>query len=105
MSADHHHHASPWRRFLAAAGAAVVLLLAVLVASPSLHAWLHHGDAPDADQCAVVLFAAGVTLAVGAAAVLEPRIAWREFLPRAAAELHLAAPRHLRQPERGPPLG
>lgn len=98
-------HTEPlFRRVLAAAGVAVVFALTVFAASPSLHAWLHHDTAPQADNCAVVLFASGVTLAVGAAAVPAPRVAWREFVPVAVAELHLVAPRYLRQPERGPPV-
>lgn len=98
-------HTEPiFRRVLAGAAVAVVFALTVFAASPALHAWLHHDATPQADDCAVVLFASGVTLAVGAAVVLAPRVAWREFVPVAVAGLHLVAPRHLRPPECGPPV-
>lgn len=95
---------SLFRRFLAVGGVALVLALTVLAASPSLHAWLHHDETPQADNCAVVLFASGVTLAVGAAVVLAPKVLWRELAPVTVAELHLATPRHLRPPLCGPPV-
>lgn len=92
------------RRLLAAAGAALLLLLTVAAASPALHHWLHaHGAEGPSDNCAVVLFASGVTLAATAIAVAAPRPAWREQPRAAVVELFLSAPRYLRQPERGPP--
>ena len=86
--------------------AALVLVLSVFAASPELHDWLHHGDAPTAgDHCAVVLFASGVSLALDAPFVVPPSaVQHRE--PRALVrEIFLASPRYLRQPERGPPVG
>jgi hypothetical protein len=98
-------HTAPWfRRFLAAVGVALLLLLTVSTASPALHHWLHGDAAADAsDNCAVVLFAGGVTLALGALAVAAPRIVWNDRCVRSVEEIFLASPRYLRQPERGPP--
>lgn len=104
MSAPSHEIVSRFRRFCAVTAAGLLLLLAVSAASPSLHHWLHGDGSDDAsDNCAVVLFATGVTLAAAALAVTAPRLAWRETAVRFAAPLFLTSPRYLRQPERGPP--
>jgi hypothetical protein len=101
--------------------AALVFGLALASASPDLHAWLHgetaaHGHeacrhtehAPAKDdshehRCAVVLFANGADLPFAAVVVLlrDPASSPVALAPEA---LHLAPPRYLRQPERGPPL-
>lgn len=93
------------RRLFGASAAAVVLALTVFAASPELHAWLHHGDSQGSDDgCAVVQFANGVSVPLGAIAVVPPSAEWREQ-PRATAQkIFLASPRYLRQPERGPPV-
>ena len=104
MSARTDRTASWFRRFLAAAGVTLLLLLTVSTASPALHHWLHGGSAVDADDnCAVVLFASGLTLAVGALVVAAPRVVWSDRRVRIVEEILLASPRYLRQPERGPP--
>mgnify|MGYP001599494232 CR=1 FL=1 len=94
-----------FRRFVAVVGIALVLMLGISAASPSLHRNLHGDHGPDAtsDNCAVVLFASGFTLAVAMAAVVAPRLVWRERIAPFVGELFLASPRYLRQPERGPP--
>jgi hypothetical protein len=98
-------HAQPWfRRCLAAAGVALLLLLTVSAASPALHHWLHGDSVTDTgDNCAVVLFAGGVTLAAAALVVAAPRIVWNDRCVRSVEEIFLTSPRYLRQPERGPP--
>jgi hypothetical protein len=95
----------PWRRLVAAAGVALVLALTVLSVSPSLHAWLHGEKQLDPnDDCAVVLFAHGITPALIALALLglllPPR---REKLPLPEI-LFLAAPSFSHPPGCGPPL-
>lgn len=104
------------RRFVAAGSAILALALAIFAASPAAHAWLHastqpcHGHAPHddpaapEDDCAIVLFASGVALPAGPAALLPPVLAPRGASPLTAAEFDLVSPRYLRQPERGPPL-
>ncbi len=93
-----------FRRFLAGAAATLVFTLGVFAASPVLHDWVHgqHGTPAD-DGCAVVLFAAGVSVPLGAIAVTPPAASWQEFVQPGALEIFLTSPRYLRQPERGPP--
>lgn len=95
-----------FRRFVAAVGVALVLLLGASAASPGLHHHLHGDNAVDAsaDNCAIVLFASGVTLAFGAVAVAAPRTRWEAQCPRVAPFIFVVSPRYLRQPERGPPV-
>jgi hypothetical protein len=93
-------------RRLAAGGAALlVLALAVLAVSPSLHAWLHGEKVLDADDgCAVVLFAQGITPALGAALLV---VAALRRLPERLAEPFapsFAAPAHQLPPGCGPPV-
>lgn len=108
---------SPLRRLAAAACAGLVLLLTLLAASPDAHALLHADDAgaiargdaatalpvADADDCAVVLFASTVDLAVAPLALTPPRLLCAGESLTPVAELFLVVPRYLRQPERGPP--
>jgi hypothetical protein len=92
------------RRVGAAMGIAVLLLLSVSAASPVVHHWLHADTGADSsDNCAVVLFASGVTLAAAAIAFALPALRWVEMRVEAAAVLFVVSPRYLRQPERGPP--
>jgi hypothetical protein len=113
-----HSLAAPLRRLIAAGSAALVLALTIFAASPAAHDWLHalaEGGAPHAPLhageqadddagCAVVLFAGGVSLPVGPAAITPPILAPQGVSPVTAAEVYLVSPRYLRQPERGPPL-
>ncbi|HTO02900.1 MAG TPA: hypothetical protein VL069_04320 [Opitutus sp.] len=97
-----------FRVWAGALGVALVLLLGAARVTPALHEWLHlHGEGHHEaqHQCAVVLFATGVTLAAGALILAAPTPAWRAYVPVAAADVLLPAPRYLRQPERGPPTG
>lgn len=99
-----HPTLDPISRLVATGCIALVLALTVLAASPPLHAWLHGEKALDADDdCAVVLFAQGVTPVL--AAVLAIVIALRvmaEDLP-APDRLLLEAPRFQLPPGCGPP--
>jgi len=66
------------RRLFAAGGAALVLALAVFAASPELHHWLHADAGPASDdECAVTLFASGVSIAPAAIPVPLPAMEWR----------------------------
>jgi hypothetical protein len=100
-----HAFAAFLHRLLAGGGAALVLALTVAAASPQLHDWLHASDGSSGDDgCAVTLFASGVALPLGAVALAAPSLDWHEQAPVAVAEIFLAAPRYLHQPERGPPV-
>lgn len=105
-------------RALAAGCAALVLALVVFGASPTAHNWVHASESshscakhekattPPAagdHDCAIVMFAHGVESVAGQAAVLFVALQGERIACRAPAELHLASPRYLRQPERGPP--
>ena len=96
------------RRLLAAGCAALVLALTIFAASPVAHEWLHvcddHATAQTDDHtCAVVLFAAGVSLQLAPITVPVPDETPHAISPATAAEVGLVSPRYLRQPERGPP--
>lgn len=109
MSDRHANAEAPlpfFRRAIAALGVALVLLLSASAASPGLHHHFHGDGAQDAgnDNCAVVLFANGLTLAVAAIGVAAPHATWSERAPQFVEEILLASPRYLRQPERGPPV-
>jgi hypothetical protein len=95
----------PWRRLVAAAGVAVVLALTILAVSPTLHAWLHGEKQLDAnDDCAVVLFAHGLTPALAAIVLLGLFLRQRaESLPLPELLL-LVAPSFDLPPGCGPPL-
>ena len=85
-------------------GVAVLLLLSASAASPVVHHWLHADVSTDSsDNCAVVLFASGVTLAAAVVAITRPSLRWVELRVQAIAVLLVVSPRYLRQPERGPP--
>ena len=96
----------PIRRLFSAGASALVLLLTVLAASPELHAWVH-GDAAGHDDsgCVIALFGHGVSLAAGGDTLVVTPMEWQAAPPPAVEELLLTAPRYLRQPERGPPVG
>lgn len=93
------------RRLVAMWGIALVLLLVAASASAGLHEALHVGSAHEGgDQCAVVLFASGITLIAGAVAVTALRAIRYETAPAFIREIWVVHPRYLRQPERGPPV-
>ncbi|MDO8540144.1 MAG: hypothetical protein Q7S40_06835 [Opitutaceae bacterium] len=109
--------AEPLHRCVAAGAAALVLVLTIFAASPTAHGWLHvddrhHDDGPQpgaptpghGDDCAVVLFASGVSLPVGPVTITPPTPVPQSVSPVAAAEICLVSPRFLHQPERGPPV-
>lgn len=104
MAARNRNFVPLHRQILAGVGVALLLLLSVLAASPSLHRALHTDADHDTHECAVVLFAGGVTLALGAFAVAAPAAVWRVQPAVVVSDLFLASPRYLRQPERGPPV-
>ena len=82
------------RRTFAAGSAALVLALGIFAASPQLHQWLH-GDASltHDDECAVMLFASGVSSPVAAIAVPVPPVEWQPCPYTVTTEVFLAAPR------------
>jgi hypothetical protein len=94
----------PFFRLVAAGCAALVLALTVLAVCPSLHAWLHGEKQLDPDDdCAIVLFAQGLTPAL--AAIVALVVALRvlgETLPEAPS-LFLAARPFQFPPGCGPP--
>lgn len=92
------------RRVLAAGSVLVVLVLVAGAASPRLHRWLHLGDTPhNDDQCAVVLFAAGIAPGVAASCVVAPPVMHPAVREPSPEWVFVAQPRYLRCPERGPP--
>lgn len=92
------------RRFFAAGGAALVLALTVFAASPELHNLLHRAtDTAHDDSCPVVLFTGSADAPAAAIAAPLPSVATSAHAPAVAREIFLSPPRHLRQPERGPP--
>jgi hypothetical protein len=108
MPAFHQCRSRPgvYRRVLAAGCAALVFALTIFAASPSAHGLLHDADASHpigGDECAVDLFASGVSLAVGPIAITPPTSVPRDVSRVTAADVFLVSPRFLRQPERGPP--
>jgi hypothetical protein len=103
--ARNHRLLAGLRRVCAAGSAALILALGLFAVCPSLHEQLHHGaDATAPDQCAVVLFAGGVSVPLAVAAPLLPVADWRELRALATAEILLDSPRYLLRPERGPPV-
>jgi len=93
------------RRLLATGCALLVFGLGLFAASPILHQQLHHNaDSSADDGCAIVLFASGVSVPLGAIAIIPPSAQWCESSHATAEQIFLASPRYLRQPERGPPV-
>jgi hypothetical protein len=91
-------------RLIAAVCVALVLALSVLAVSPSLHAWLHGEKQLDADDdCAVVLFAQGVTPVLAAVLVLVAALRALAENPPAPRLLVLEAPCFRLPPGCGPP--
>jgi hypothetical protein len=105
-------------RLLAGFAALLVLVLSAFAASPAAHRWLHRAadsgcdghvhpapaeDSGDDAGCAIVLFAGGVEVPAGPAALLPPVSLAAADLTVTAAEPLLSRPRYLRLPERGPP--
>jgi len=92
------------RRLLATGCAVLVFALGVFVASPALHAQLHHAPSSSLDDgCAIVLFANGVSVPLAVNAPPPPSVEWREQAYVRSTEVFLDSPRYLLQPERGPP--
>ena len=84
---------------------ALMLTLTVASGSPVVHDCLHTEPSQASDhQCAVVLFASGVTLAPGATELPRAEMIFRSQQVAAFEELLVVSPRYLRQPERGPPV-
>lgn len=91
------------QRIGAAWAALLLLVLTLAAASPTLHEWLHRAGVDADDNCAVVLFASGITAAAAAIALSLPSGAWRICRAVAYQEFFVTTPRYLRLPERGPP--
>jgi len=99
------HYLEFLRRLMAVGGVALVLLLTALAASPELHHWFHGGDdGGSEDNCAVVLYAHGVSVAPDTAVLAATPALWRGLDRPEVAEVALAASRHLHPPGRGPPV-
>jgi hypothetical protein len=94
----------PLFRLVAAGCVALVLALTVLAVCPSLHAWLHGEKQLDPnDDCAVVLFAQGLTPALAAiVALVVARRVLGDRLPE-PSRLFLAARPFEFPPGCGPP--
>ena len=93
-----------FRRLFATGAIALVFGLTVLAASPVLHNLLHSAtESTHDDACPVVLFAHGVITPSGAITAPLPPVALAASAPLPAQDVFFAPPRHLRQPERGPP--
>ena len=99
-----------FHRLVALGAAALVLLLMVLAVSPQLHTAFHGhsnestaANAPD-EGCVVTLFAAGVTAATAALALVVSPQAHLSAEFSLHSEIFVSPPRYLHQPERGPPL-
>ncbi len=94
------------RRLFSAGASALVLLLTVLAASPELHAWIHGDNSGHDDSgCVISLFSQGVSLAAGGDALVVAPVEWLAAPAPVVTEIFLTAPRYMRQPERGPPVG
>lgn len=92
-------------RAFCAGSAGLIFALGLLAASPQLHEQLHHDfTSAAADQCAVVLFASGVSAPAALSIPLPLESDWRECTFVAPSELALKAPRYALRPERGPPV-
>lgn len=91
------------RRGMVGFSIALWLFLSASAASPTLHHWLHAEGVDGADNCAVVQFATGLTLATNADLPALHVETYNEAPVIEREPLLLAAPRYLRQPERGPP--
>ena len=83
----------------------MVFALGLCAVSPLLHEQLHHGAhlSPD-DDCAIVLFANGVSVPLAVVALPLPSSEWSEQPYVSSTELILTSPRYLRLPAHGPPV-
>ena len=115
---SHHHRPSLLNRLTAGLGVALVVLLTVLAASPELHAWVHgpqvtaeaaaHGHAPvgDADHdCAVTLFASGVSLLLAFVLYFLARVVTRDRRLWPSDWLIVTHPHYWLVPAHAPPVG
>jgi hypothetical protein len=93
------------RRASATGCVALVFALGLFAASPTLHHQLHAGAPGQADdECAVVLFATGVSVAVPVTAQPPVPAEWLEPLVAPAERPVSGSPRFLLPPECGPPV-
>jgi hypothetical protein len=89
---------------LAAVCAALIFVLGLFAASPVLHGQLHHDTTSSTkDDCAIVLFANGISVPLTVIALPPPSPEWCEQIQFSLTEVCLDSPRYLLQPERGPP--
>lgn len=90
-------------RTVAASCSVLVLALAVLAVCPEAHHWLHHDSDEPNHECAIVVFAHGIT------PTFDPELFEAVFLllvlvPIAAyCRPDISSPSFLLKPERGPP--
>jgi hypothetical protein len=130
-----HRPVAPWLRVLAVMCAALVFTLSSAAWSPALHAWLHgentddahthaacahahsdadahssstgdHASAPHATHdCAITLFANGVTLASAFLSLLDHHALAPTTTLLAPDRVTPPSPGHLRPPPQAPPIG
>ena len=109
---------SSFHRLAAVLSVAMVLLLTVLAASPELHAWVHgpeemvqhngsgHEPVGDADhECAVTLFASGISLLLAFFLVLLARVLIRNQALLSGDWLIVSRPHYWLVPSHAPPVG
>jgi hypothetical protein len=130
-----HRPAAPWLRVPAAVCAGLVGLLSIATSSPAVHAWLHgeylesdhshvcsapahetehtEEDEPGltledhaaSHDCAITLFAHGVTLVHAFLAALDQPRAVLAFRSESPERVALSESRHLRPQPQAPPVG
>jgi len=109
---------STFHRITAVFGVALVLLLNVLAAGPELHAWVHgpqdaakhagpeHAPVGDADhECAVTIFAGGVSLLLAFFLVLLARVSIRNQALLSSDWRIVTRPHYWLVPSHAPPVG
>jgi hypothetical protein len=90
-------------RMIACGCVGLILILGILAAWPEAHHWLHH-DCDDADhECAVVVFAHGLTLLGDGEAPVAIFLFVVAVLIAAYGRPDFREPSYALLPERGPP--
>jgi hypothetical protein len=82
---------------------ALVLVLGLLASCPEAHHWLHHDADSPGHECAVVVFAHGLTTAGDCAVPLAIFLILIAAATGAYRNPEFALPRYAHRPERGPP--
>ena len=80
-------------------------MLAILAASPAAHHWLHADADHEDHECAITLYAQGITSAVVGFALAIVTWCLLGLARSVRVELFLSVPRYLHLPGRAPPVG